>query len=98
MARAATPDDLKNCEQVLDLWSGMLESRFEFEGQPVRVQTCCHSDLDLVAVRVDSPLLGTEKLQVLLAFPYASPEMSMADWNEPERHTTTFSQTGKGPC
>ena len=40
----ATPDDLKNCEQVLDLWSGMLESRFEFEGQPVRVQTCCHAD------------------------------------------------------
>jgi hypothetical protein len=91
----ATPDDLKNCEQVLDLWSGALESRFEFEGQPVRIQTCCHSALDLIAARIDSPLLGTDKLRVLLAFPYASPEMSMADWNEPARHTTTFSCTGK---
>ena len=91
----AKPDDLNNCAQVLDLWSGMLESRFEFEGQTVRVQTCCHSDLDLVAARIESPLLGTEKLRVIIAFPYASPEMSMADWNEPARHTTTFSRTGK---
>jgi len=91
----ATPDDLKNCEQVLNLWNGTLESRFEFEGQPVRVQTCCHSTLDLVAARIESPLLGTDRLQVLLAFPYASPEMSMADWNESARHTTTFSRTGE---
>jgi hypothetical protein len=90
-----TPFDLKNCEQVLDLWSGTLESRFEFEGQPVRIQTRCHSALDLVAARIESPLLGTEKLRVLLAFPGASPEMSMADWNEPARHTTTFSHTGR---
>jgi hypothetical protein len=34
-------------------------------------------------------------LQALLAFPYASAEMSMADWNEPARHTTILSQTGK---
>jgi hypothetical protein len=91
----AMPDDLKNCKQVLDLWSGILESRFEFESQPVRVQTCCHSGLDLVAVRIESPLCGTDRLRVLLSFPYASPEMSMADWNEPARHTTTFSRTGK---
>ena len=49
----------------------------------------------LVAVRIESPLLDTEKLQVLLAFPYASPEMSMADWNQPARHTTTCSRPGK---
>ena len=58
--------------------------------KPAAMQT-----LDLVAARIESPLLGTEKLRVLLAFPYASPEMSMADWNEPARHTTTFSRTGK---
>ena len=89
----ATPADLRNCAQVLDLWTGVLESRFEFEGQPVRVQTCCHADSDLVAARIESPLLGTEKLKVLLAFPYGSSGMSMADWNAPARHSTAF---GKG--
>jgi hypothetical protein len=92
-ARAAS-GDLKNCKQVLDLWSGILESRFEFLGWPVRVQTCCHPDLDLVAARIESPLLGSDALRVLLAFPYTSPDMSMADWHATARHTTTFSPTG----
>ena len=91
----ARPDDLKNCRQVLDLWSGVIESRFEFEGQPVSVQTCCHADLDLIAARIESPLLNTGKLKVLLAFPFASPEMSMADWNKPSLHSTTFLPIGK---
>lgn len=91
----AKPDDLKNCRQVLDLWSGIIESSFEFEGKPVRVQTCCHSELDLVAARIESPLLGTDKFQVLLAFPYGSPEINMADWSKPERHSTVLIRTKK---
>ena len=91
----AASGDLKNIRQTLDLWSGMLESRFEFEGQPVHVQTCCHSALDLVAVHIESPLIADGRAQVLLAFPYASPDMSMADWNHPERHTTTLSRPAK---
>ena len=74
---------------------GVIESRFEFEGQPVSIQTCCHADLDLIAVRIESLLLNTGKLRVLLTFPYASPEMSMADWNKPALHSTTFLPIGK---
>jgi len=88
----AKPADLRQCRQVLDLWSGVLDSRFELEGQPVRVTTCCHPELDLVAVRVESPLLGSKLLRVLLAFPFASPERGMADWGAIARHTTTFAQ------
>ena len=89
---SAAPHDLKDVRQVLDLWTGLLESRFEFEGKPVAVQTCCHPVLDLIAVRIVSPLLATGRLPVRLAFPYASPGMSMADWNHPERHSTTLSR------
>jgi protein-glucosylgalactosylhydroxylysine glucosidase len=92
---AAQPNDLKNISQTLDLWTGLLVSRFEFEGKPVEVQTCCHSDLDLLAVRVESPLLAAGKLRVLIAFPYGSPELSMADWGEPERHSTTLTRPDK---
>ena len=91
----ATSGDLKNVHQTLDLWSGLLESRFEFEGQPVYVRTGCHPALDLVAVRIESPLLTEDRLRVLLAFPYASPGMSMADWNRPERHRTTLARPAK---
>src|SRR5207244_8862562 len=88
----ATPDDLKNIEQTLDLWSGLLDSRFEFDGAPVRVQTCCHATLDLLAVRIDSPLIRDGRLKIMLAFPYGSPNMNMANWNAADKHTTTLSQ------
>ena len=39
---AAQPSDLTDIEQTLDLWNGILVSRFKFEGQPVDVQTVCH--------------------------------------------------------
>ena len=50
--------DIKNAKQTLDLWSGIVTSHFELEGQPVTVSTTCHPDIDLVGVRVDSPLVG----------------------------------------
>jgi hypothetical protein len=80
--------DIGNIQQELDLFSGLLVSSFELEGKPVRVRTSCHPDLDLVAVSVDSPLLATGQVQVLIAFPYASSDVPMADWNSPDRHTT----------
>jgi hypothetical protein len=92
---AAAPADLQNIHQTLDLWCGLLDSRYEFEGWPVHVQTCCHPELDLIATRIASPLLANGRLQVLLAIPYASPGMSMADWSRPERHTTTLSPQAK---
>jgi len=92
---AAAPADLQNIHQTLDLWRGLLDSRFEFEGQPVHVQTCCHPELDLIAARIESSLLADGRLQILLAFPCASPGMSMADWSRPERHTTTLLRPAK---
>ena len=74
--------------QTLDLWSGVIESNFRFEGQDVRVRTASHPELDALAVRIVSPLVGTAKLGVRLAFPYASPEMDMADWDLPHKHET----------
>lgn len=91
----AAPGDLKSIRQTLNLWDGLLDSYFEFEGLPVHVQTCCHPELDLIAARVESPLLVDGRLRVRLAFPYASPDMSMADWSRPERHVTTFSCPAK---
>ncbi len=91
----ATSADLKKICQKLDLWSGLLESRFEFEGALVRVETCCHPELDLVAVRVESPLLANGRLKVLIAFPYGSPEMNMADWSKPESHSTKLEHVGE---
>jgi hypothetical protein len=62
------PDDIREPRQTLDLWRGVVESRFVLGGVPVRVTTAAHPDLDLLAVRVESALLASGRLRVRLRF------------------------------
>ena len=89
----ATPADLTQIDQSLDLWTGVLTSRFVFDGQPVAVETCCGGTTDSVAVQVRSPLLADGRLAVLIAFPYGSPDPAAAVWNRPASHHTAIRQT-----
>ena len=50
--------DITDIEQRLDLWTGALTSRFKFEGKPVIVKTTVHPAFDLLAVSIESPLIG----------------------------------------
>jgi len=82
-------EELSSTRQTLNLWTGMLNSRFEFEGRAVSVQTVCHPSQGTLAVRVESPLLALGRLSVLLSFPYASTDWGRsADWSSPNRHRT----------
>ncbi len=82
----AQSQDLSDVEQRLDLWSGTLTSRFTFDGQPVIVRTAVHPTLDLLAVTIESRLIQQGKLAVRFAFPYGSPAMAAADWQQPTKH------------
>ena len=84
----AQAEDVKNIDQTLDLWAGLLTSRFEVFGQPVEVQTCCHPDLDMLAVRVRSPMMSKGMLRVLTRFPYPSQNRQMANWDAELNHRT----------
>ena len=86
---SARIEDLRNTVQTLDLWEGLLSSRFEFDGRPVRVQTVCHPTRDFLAIRIESPLLSDKRLSVSMAFPYGKADWrDAADWDHPDRHTT----------
>jgi hypothetical protein len=84
-------EEVEPIEQTLDLWSGVLRSRFGYRGREVQVETCCHPSVDLLAVRVNAPLA------VVVEFPYGSPEMNAADWSHPEKHST-IETTGPERC
>lgn len=89
--RKAEITDLAATSQTLDLWRGVLESHFQLDGKLARLVTICHPDRDLLAVRIESPLLTNGQLRVKLAFPYACGEWrKAADWTKPERHHTTW--------
>ena len=88
--REATRDDLTDIKQTLDLWDGSLRSRFRLDGEPVTVETVCHPRLDLVAVRVVSPLVRRGRIAIHLRFPYGTGGATAADWTQPEAHETAL--------
>ncbi|KUM40286.1 hypothetical protein [Arthrobacter sp. EpRS71] len=90
--RPLIPADITGTEQTLDLWTGVVTSRFTLAGHHVTVTTACHPDRDEVGFRVESTALGAG-LVVSIGFPYGSEAWhDAADWNSPEAHTTTLSE------
>ena len=89
----AAIQDLKDIHQELDLWSGLITSRFTVEGQPVCVETCCDPRHDAVAVRIESPFVAAGHLSVILDFPYADQD-GIGDWSQPDAHRTKMTPHG----
>jgi len=89
--------ELKNIDERLDLWGGIMTSSFEVDGTPVHVETLVHPDRDEVAVRVESALIASGRLKVRVAFPYASDSFGpeYQDWTHPDAHTTVMTQRGE---
>ncbi|TDE38229.1 hypothetical protein E1295_33730, partial [Nonomuraea mesophila] len=95
------PGDVTGIRQRLDLWTGVITSRYLLRGTPVQVTTACHPERDVLAVRVESPLLAGGSpggLAVRLAFPYGSQAWgNAADWSRPGAHTSTL-RPAPGGC
>jgi hypothetical protein len=90
--RAVTEADVADAEQTLDLWTGVVTSRFTLAGIPVTVTTACHPGRDEIGLRVVSPALG-KGLVVGISFPYGSEAWhDAADWNSPDAHITRLEQ------
>ena len=86
--------DLQNTQQKLDLWTGIVTSRFELEGQAVTVTTACDPVRDAVAVRIESPLVAAGRLAVFLECPGINPVQFanfVGDGSRPGRFERLFS-------
>ncbi|HEU4581203.1 MAG TPA: hypothetical protein VFS67_23255 [Polyangiaceae bacterium] len=94
--RAARLEDLSQARQTLELWTGRLLSSFEFDGARVELETSVHPQLDLVIVKLSSPLLAAGRLGVDLKFPGVSAQLNPdpADWQHPATHRTI--ERGRG--
>lgn len=93
--REAAATDLTDVEQRLDLWDGILRSRFRLEGQLVLVETLCHPRRDVLAVRVRSTLLELGRAGIELRFPYGTGQATAADWSRPDAHETRAVRSGR---
>jgi hypothetical protein len=85
--------------QHLDLWNGVITSRFSIDGQGVNVTTQGDFDSDSVVLKIESNLLSTGELQVEFDFPYPpihkvtgtfDHEVFMGSYEFPQNHTTSL--------
>ena len=88
--------NISEINQKLDLWAGILESSFRFDGEPILVRTAVHPTYDLLAVEISSPLVQNKDLShdlaVRFGFPYGSPDMSASDWPSYRKHKSTVTK------
>lgn len=91
---AFTPADIEEPEQTLDLWTGILTSKFKLGGVPVTVTTACDPRFDTVAVRIDSMLVEQGKLFARLAFPrghdITTKNTPALDWTDAGAHQSVL--------
>jgi hypothetical protein len=86
------PGDIQDAEQTLDLWTGIVTSKFKLGGVPVTVTTASANRTDTVGVEIESALVAEGKVRVRLRFPRghdpAVKNTPALDWSHPEAHQT----------
>ncbi|WP_448701389.1 hypothetical protein ACFGVR_04305 [Mucilaginibacter sp. AW1-3] len=92
--KALNVTDITHIDQTLDLWRGLINSKYELSGQSVSVQTAAHPESSTVAFCIKSALLRSGKLMPAIRFPYAY-DLSIKnkppfDWSKPDKHQTTI--------
>ncbi len=93
---SAAIGEIRHPDQYFDLWTATAISTFEVDGQPVRVTTVGDPYKDIVAFRIESPLIAAKEIGVFIDFPYASLDVfsNGSDYGKPRLHTTTLVRQG----
>ena len=66
----ATSTDIKNINQQLDVFTGIITSKFTVDNYPVTILTVCHQQQDVLAFKIESPLCGLNRIAIKIRFPY----------------------------
>lgn len=90
------PEQIKNIDQILDLWNGAIKSNFQLNGESVAVQTACDPHNDEIGANIKSALIAKGNLKINFRFPYPSGGHSddASNFGVPDKHQTEIlSQT-----
>ena len=84
----ATPAQFTEVSQTLDLWKGVIKSRFTLGGVPYNVQTSCHPQHDMIAARVESK--AHTGINFRFPYPTGGHSDNACNWQENDKHSTTI--------
>ncbi len=85
------PRQVKDVDQTLDMWNGIIKSSFTYRGNPYVVETVCHPQLDMIASHVQSK--GNIALNLRFAYPTGAHCDDACDWAKDSLHSTTLTSS-----
>ena len=79
---------ISDIQQQLDMWRGIIDSKFNYANETVQVETTCHPDVDKIAAHIKGAHIPAIKFH----FPYPSGMHSddACDWNSTDKHSTVI--------
>lgn len=84
----ATPEQITDIQQDLDMWKGEINSRFNYQDTDYAVKTVCHPQQDMIAAEVES------KAHTGICFRFPYPTGGHCDdacnWEANDKHNTTL--------
>lgn len=80
--------DICDIDQTLNLYEGVIYSKFKIENYKVEVRTLCAQNSDTIGVSVKSKAAAEGKVSVLICFPYGSRNITGSDWKHEDFHET----------
>jgi len=92
--KPVSPEAVSAVDQRLDLWSGIIYSNWQIEGESVEVVTAVDANSDTIAVDVKSNLIENGRLAIQWAFPLSYDTQVKNKppliWDRIEEHQTTL--------
>lgn len=94
--KEATPEEITDIHQTLDLYDGVIESSYSVAGKPVEVETATLQASDGIIARVKSDLLseGLATVDLTLPYPTGVHADDATDLSRPEAHTSAVVERG----
>lgn len=91
----ASLNDIKDIKQILNPYTGEIQSSFSVEGVPVKVFTFSDPQEDIIYTNVESPLLVSGRLSFQLDFPFPSQQFldEGVAHTFPEKHKSFLSDS-----
>lgn len=80
--------DIKPTTQELNLYEGIIDSKFSIFGNSCYIKTACHYENDIIGFKIISDSLVGGDLGISFEFPYGASDISGSDWCKTELHKT----------
>ena len=88
LSLGADPKQIKQIDQTLNMWEGMIKSSFTYKGKAYQVETACDPVLDMIATHIQSK--GAIAVDVRFAYPTGGHCDDACDWTKDKLHSTTL--------